>query len=135
MRDSLGLNLPILIDGNYVFAERLAIEHLSMDRQTRNAESLYQCSSHSAHFSPLSHLAHHTHENKHENNEYDQFLAADKVMTDHIEVAMLMVFRQLECVLEVEKKSTVFGLNVPAKVIGKLRSYFKSFDLSSDTLR
>lgn len=114
-KGSLGLNVPVLIDGNYVFAERLAIEHLSMDRRARNADCEYPPS-------PTFDFI----------TEQEQFFAADKVMSDHIEVALSLVYEQLESILEAQTKKRVFGLSVPAKVFGKLRGALKSFDLESE---
>ena len=114
-KDSLGLKVPLLIDGNFVFAERLAIEHLSMDRQTRAADGDYPPNAASIF-----------------DTEHNQFLLADKIMSDHIEVALLLVHEQLESILESIAKKGVCGLSVPAIVFGKLRSFIKSFDIDSE---
>ena len=114
-KDSLGLNVPVLVDGNFVFAERLAIEHLSMDRQTRGADGDYPSNSLSIF-----------------DTEHNQFLVADKIMSDHIEVALLLVNEQLESILDSEARKGICGLSVPAIVFGKLRNFIKSFDIASE---
>jgi hypothetical protein len=112
-KESLGLRLPLLIDGNYAFAERLAIEHLSKDRRTRNVES---------EDSPEAH-----------DQLLDQFSTADKMMSDHIEVSLIQVYEQLESQTEAETKNGLLGLSVAAKVIGKFKSWVTASAFSSDT--
>ena len=111
--DSLGLRVPLLIDGNYIFAERLAIEHLSSDRRAKNSND--ECTTKS-----------------YESNLAErQIQAADNRMCDHIEVSLLLVYRQIESTLE--KKKT-FGFSLATRTVGKLKSLFKIFDISIGTI-
>lgn len=112
-RESLGLRLPILIDGNYAFAERLAIEHLSKDRQTRNVNCEHSSDVH--------------------DEIPDQFSAADKIMSDHIEISLIEVYEQLESQIEATLKNGLLGLSVAAKVIGKFKSWANATAISSET--
>ena len=115
-QNSLGLRVPLLVDGNFVFAERLAIEHLNMDRRTRNDECEYPIPN----ISPFDSQV-----------EVDQFMMNDRIMSNHIEVALLLVYSQLESLMEVQSKKKVHGLSVPSRIIGKMRMFSKSFDVSS----
>jgi hypothetical protein len=112
-KESLGLRLPLLIDGNYAFAERLAIEHLSKDRRTRNV---------GGERSP-----------EVDDQLLDQFSTADKMMSDHIEISLIQVYEQLESQIEAATKNGLLGLSVAAKVIGKLKSWMNASAVSSDT--
>lgn len=110
-KESLGLRLPLLIDGNYAFAERLAIEHLSKDRRTRNDDCELSPDVHD----PI----------------VDQFWTADKLMSDHIEVSLLQVYEQVESQIEAATQNELLGLSVAAKVIGKLKSWVNASAISS----
>lgn len=112
-KESLGIRLPLLIDGNYAFAERLAIEHLSKDRKTRHADIESSSDVH--------------------DQVSDQFSAADKLMSDHIEISLILVYKQLETQIEAATKNGLLGLSVPAKVIGKLKSWVTACSIPSDT--
>jgi hypothetical protein len=111
--ESLGLRVPLLIDGNYVFAERLAIEHLSSDRRTRNSNDDFTTESYDS------------------NLAVRQIRAAEKQMCDHIEVSVLLVYRQMES--SSEKKKT-FGVSIATRTVGKLQSLLKVFDISKGTI-
>ena len=112
---SLGLPGPLLIDGNFVFTNRLALEHLSEDRKSRKATD------------------------EHGSNSLDsdsvnlQFFDANRLMSDHVEIALLLVYRQLLNLIEMKSEKSSFGLSVTTHAIGSIRSLLRKFDISSDT--
>jgi hypothetical protein len=112
-RSALGFHAPVIVDGNYIFGERLAIEHICTNRVTKNT------------------ARDQTSELIDTNNSKSQILAADNTLFHHIQVAVNAVYEQLES-LEQSNENHMFGLSIPTKVIGKLLSLFKIFDVSSD---
>lgn len=109
--ESLGVRVPLLIDGNYVFAERLAIEHLSSDRRTSNLNNEYTTESY--------------------DSDVRQILTAEKRMCDHVEVSLLLVYQQMVSSLEKQK---TFGVSLATRTVGKLKSLIRIFDISMGTI-
>ena len=112
---SLGLHVPLLIDGNFLFANRLAIEHLSEDRKSRITNSAYGSNS------------------VDNDSVHEQFLNANRLMSDHIEVALIMVYDQLLELIQNRSEKSSFGLSATTHAIGSLKSLLRKFDVSSDT--
>lgn len=109
----LGVRVPLVVDGNYLFSERLALEHLST--KIREEFSI-----------------------KYSITKNDDI--TDKMMCSYIEVSVLMVYEQLELLREESNKiafldTKIVGLSIPTKAIAKLKSYFKVFDISLEGIK
>jgi hypothetical protein len=110
INDCMGRQVPLVIDGNYSFRERLALEHLSI----RNTGGL----------SDLCLITKNDH-------------ISDKMMCSHIEISLLAVYEKLELLIEESNKvafldTRIVALSIPTKIISKLKNYFKVFDISSE---
>lgn len=114
---SLGLPAPLLIDGNFVFTNRLALEHLSEDRKSRISDDEHGSNS------------------LDNDSVYMQFFDANRLMSDHIEVALLLVYQQLLNLIEIKSEKSYFGLSLTTHAIGSVRSLLRKFDISSDMTR
>jgi hypothetical protein len=109
----MGRQTPLVIDGNYFFSERLALEHLSI----RNTEGL----------GDLCLIT---------NNDH----TSDKMMCNHIEISLLAVYEKLELLIEESNKvayldTRILALSIPTKIISKLKNCFKVFDISSESAK
>jgi hypothetical protein len=109
----LGSRLPLIIDGNYFFTERLALEHLSI-RNTGDLSN--KCSI--------------------TNDDH----VSDKMICNHIEVSLLEVYEKLELLTEERNKiayldTRIVALSIPTKIISKFKNYVKIFDFASEGIK